>query len=36
MRRLPGRQVVILVAVAKLGTAKVSALGTAQISRPQA
>jgi hypothetical protein len=33
IRRLAGRQVVIVVAGAKLGTAKVSALGAAQISR---
>lgn len=33
IRRLAGRQVVIVVAGSKLGTAKVSALGAAQISR---
>jgi hypothetical protein len=33
IRRLAGRQVVIVVAGAKLGTAKVSALGAARISR---
>jgi hypothetical protein len=33
IRRLAGRQVVILVAGAKVGTAKVGALGAAQISR---
>lgn len=33
IRRLAGRQVVIVVAGSRLGTAKVSALGAAQISR---
>jgi hypothetical protein len=33
IRRLAGRQVVIVIAGSKLGTAKVSALGAAQISR---
>lgn len=33
IRRLAGRQVVIVVAGSRLGTAKVSALGAAQVSR---